>query len=121
MSFLIDMPLPPGLAAWLRDQGLEAVHASEIEMSGATDEALLAYVRANDMIVITADLDYPRLLAHTQEEGPGIVLFRYGEYSREQTLALLRRVLELIAVEELGRSIVVIERERIRRRRLPIP
>lgn len=33
---------------------------------------------------------------------------------------LLSRVLELIPFDELGRSIIVIERERIRRRRLPI-
>lgn len=63
MSFLVDMPLSPGLAAWLRDQGFKAVDASEIEMSKATDETLLIYAKANEMIVITADLPYPRLLA----------------------------------------------------------
>ena len=120
MSFLVDMPLSPGLAAWLREQGHEAVHASEIEMSRATDETLMSYAKSNDMVVITADLDYPRLLALTQEEGPGTILFRGGDYSREQALMLLSRVLELIPLNDLERSIVVIERERIRRRRLPI-
>lgn len=120
MSFLVDMPLSPGLAAWRRDQGYKAVHASEIEMSKATDETLLGYAKSNDMIVITADLDYPRLLAFTQEKGPGTILFRGGNYSREQTLMLLNRVLELIPLNELASSIIVIERERIRRRRLPI-
>lgn len=120
MSFLVDMPLSPGLVVWLREQGFEAVHASEIEMSKATDETLLNYAKSNDMVVITADLDYPRLLAFTQEEGPGTILFRGGNYNREQTLMLLSRVLDLIPFDELASSIIVIERERIRRRRLPI-
>lgn len=120
MSFLVDMPLSPGLAAWLRDQGYKAVHASEIDMSKATDEALLGYAKSNNMVVITADLDYPRLLALTQEEGPGTILFRGGNFNEKQTLVLLSRVLELISISELGESIIVIEQERIRRRRLPI-
>lgn len=120
MSFLVDMPLSPGVAAWLREQGYEAVHACEIEMSKAADETLLSYAKTNNMTVITADLDYPRLLALTQEEGPGTILFRGGDYNREQALMLLSRVLELIPLNELASSIIVIERERIRRRRLPI-
>lgn len=78
MSFLVDMPLSPGLVACLRDQGFAAVHASEIEMSKAADATLLSYAKHNKMVVITADLDYPRILALTQEEGPGVILFRGG-------------------------------------------
>ncbi|MEW6553705.1 MAG: DUF5615 family PIN-like protein [Actinomycetota bacterium] len=120
MSFLVDMPLSPGLVAWLRDQGFTAVHATEIEMSKATDETLLGYAKSNKMLVITADLDYPRILALTQEEGPGVILFRGGNYSEKQTLLLLSRVFELIPIDELVSSIIVIEQQRIRRRRLPI-
>ena len=120
MSFLVDMPLSPGLATWMRDQGFEAVHASEIEMSKATDEMLLDYAKSNNMVVITADLDYPRLLALTQEEGPGTILFRGGNFTEKQTLMLLSRALELIPISELAESIIVIEQERIRRRRIPI-
>ncbi len=72
------------------------------------------------MVVITADLDYPRILALTQEEGPGVILFRGGNYSGEQTILLLGRVLELIPVDELVGSIIVVEQQRIRRRRLPV-
>jgi len=43
-------------------------------MSRATDETLRSYAKSNDMVVITADLDYPRLLALTQEQGPSTIL-----------------------------------------------
>jgi predicted nuclease of predicted toxin-antitoxin system len=69
---------------------------------------------------VTADLDYPRLLALTQAEGPGLILFRGGNYSEQETVERLMRALEMIPNEELPSSIVVIEKGRIRRRRLPI-
>jgi len=47
-------------------------------MSKAADATLLSYAKHNKMVVITADLDYPRILALTQEEGPGVILFRGG-------------------------------------------
>ena len=78
-------------------------------MSTATDEALLDYAKSNSMVVITADLDYPRLLALTQEEGPGTILFRGGNFSAEQSMKLLERVLDLIPAGELASSIIVIE------------
>jgi len=71
---------------------------------------------------ITADLDFPRLLATLGVEGPGLILLRGGNYSEIESLDLdcVRRVLMAVAQDELARSIVVVDRERIRRRWLPV-
>jgi predicted nuclease of predicted toxin-antitoxin system len=71
-------------------------------------------------VVVTADLDYPRLLALERADGPGIILFRGGSYSDREMLDLLDRVLARVEALEPERSITVIDRHRIRRRRLPI-
>jgi predicted nuclease of predicted toxin-antitoxin system len=71
-------------------------------------------------VVITADLDYPRLLAMTRAEGPGLILFRGGNYSNQETFEGMERVFETITPEKLGKSIVVIEKQKIRRRPLPL-
>jgi len=65
------------------------------------------------------DLDYPRLLALQQADGPGIVLLRGGSYS-DAEMRLLDRVLARSASLDLEHSIVVVTRQRIRRRPLPI-
>lgn len=70
-------------------------------------------------MVVTADLDYPRILALTQSAGPGLILFRGGNFGEKESRERLARVLEIVPSEELPHSIIVIERERIRRRRLP--
>lgn len=63
MRFLIDMPLAPGLVRWLGARGHDAVHAGMIGLSRASDTEIIAQVLSDDRVVITADLDYPRLLA----------------------------------------------------------
>lgn len=81
---------------------------------------ILDYARSRDQVIVTADLDYPRLLALTYESRIGLILFRGGEYSEAETLRLLRWVLEGIPEAELLGGILVIERTRVRRTRLPL-
>jgi predicted nuclease of predicted toxin-antitoxin system len=120
MKFLMDMPLSPDLATWLAENGHEAVHAVELGLYRASDSTILERARKDERVVVTADLDYPRILALTQSQGPGLILFRGGNYSETESVARLRRVLDTVNPEELPHSIVVIEKDRIRRRRLPI-
>ena len=118
MRFLVDMPLSPATAAWLREQGHDAVHASDMGLHDAEDPVILGRARSEQRIVVTADLDYPRLLALSRAEGPGLILFRGGDYSEVEVIERLTRALQSVSAEDLAESIVVIERVRIRRRRL---
>lgn len=120
MRFLVDMPLSPGLAAWLERQGHDAVHASEMGLYRASDSVILERARNEERVVVTADLGFSRLLVSLQSKGPALVLFRGGNYSEQEAVERLQRTLETIPAEELAGSIVVIEKGRIRRRRLPI-
>ena len=114
------MPMSPKLAVWLRQQGHDAVHALEAGLDRAPDEMILGRARNEQQVVVTADLDYPRLLALSQAGGPGLILFRGGNYSEQEAVERLTRALETIPTEELPNSIIVIEKGRIRRRRLPL-
>ena len=105
-----------GLTAEDRNASMKAQTA---EVLKKTDE-LLAVARREQRIVITADLDYPRLIALQQTDRPGVILFRGGAYSDSEMLGLLDRVLARASTLDLEHSIVVVDRTRIRRRALPI-
>jgi predicted nuclease of predicted toxin-antitoxin system len=120
LKFLIDMPVTPQAVARLQSQGHDAVHASDLALGSAPDIVLLDRARAEGRVVITADLDYPRLAALMKLDSPGIVLFRGGSLSDQQMLTLLDRVLARGDDLDLEHSIVVVDRQRIRRRPLPI-
>jgi predicted nuclease of predicted toxin-antitoxin system len=117
VKFLVDMPVTPRAIPHLQAAGHDAVHAATVGLSTATDERILELARLEARVVVTADLDYPRLLALSGAHGPGVILFRGGSYSDEEMLTLLDRVLVLGG--ELERSITVVDRSRIRRRSLP--
>lgn len=120
MKFLIDMPLSPALAGWLRTQGHDAIHAAERALHRAPDRQLLEFAAAEQRTIVTADLDFPHLLALTGATEPGIILFRGGDWTGADVTARLREVLAALSVSEIKHSIITVERERIRRRALPI-
>jgi len=120
LKFLIDMPVTPDAGPHLRSAGHDAIHAVDLGLARSSDDELLAVARREQRIVITADLDYPRLIALQQTDRPGVVLFRGGAYSDREMLGLLDRVLARASTLDLEHSIVVVDRTRIRRRALPI-
>ena len=120
MKFLIDMPLSQDLAAWLRDQGHDAVHAVELNLAAAADVVILARAKQENRTIVTADLDYPRLLALAQEREPSLILFRDGNWSEAAIIARMQEVMRRITAADLERSIIVVDRGRIRMRRLPV-
>jgi predicted nuclease of predicted toxin-antitoxin system len=120
MNFLLDMPVSPTLLQVIQDHGYQGVHAAQIGQHSASDVELLAIARREDRVIITADLDFPRLLALSSERGPGIILFRGGNYSDQEMRTLLDKVLREVPETKLRHSVCVVDKERVRIRLLPL-
>jgi predicted nuclease of predicted toxin-antitoxin system len=120
MKFLVDMPLSPALAAWLRDRGHNAVHAADLGLHRAPDIDVMTCAKETNRTIVTADLDYPRLLALAQTTEPSLILFREGDWSDADVIARMGEILQALTAADIAQSIIVVERERVRRRRLPI-
>jgi predicted nuclease of predicted toxin-antitoxin system len=120
VKFLIDMPLSPAVASWLSDRGHDAVHAADIALDRATDSEIMARAAREARTVITADLDYPRLLAVAHASEPSLILFRHGNWTEAEIRNRLGEILATLTEADIAHSIVVVDRDRVRRRRLPI-
>jgi predicted nuclease of predicted toxin-antitoxin system len=120
LKFLVDMPVTPQAVPHLESKGHEAAHAVSIGLPTEPDSVLLEHARHHAQVVVTADLDFPRLLAIHKAETPGVILFRGGSYSDVEMLALLDRILERVSEHDLQHSITVVDRSRIRVHRLPV-
>jgi hypothetical protein len=70
--------------------------------------------------VITADLDYPRLLAAFGTRDTPVILIRGGQFGDEWVKSQLKHLFESVSEAEIVNSLMVIERHRVRKRRLPI-
>lgn len=120
MKFLIDMALSPALANWLCESGHDAVHAGELGLHRAPDTEIMSRAKLEQRTVVTADLDYPRLLALSRAIEPSVILFRDGNWNEADVVRRMGEVLAALPEAEISESIVTVERERIRRRRLPL-
>ncbi|WP_314961882.1 DUF5615 family PIN-like protein [Bradyrhizobium cosmicum] len=120
MKFLIDMPLSPVLSHWLTEMGHDSVHASMIGLHGASDAEIIDRARQEARTVVTADLDYPRLLATAGSDSPSLILFRGGDWTEVAVRTRLADVLSALTEDDIQGSIITIDRDRVRRRRLPI-
>jgi predicted nuclease of predicted toxin-antitoxin system len=121
MKFLVDVALSPKTVKVLRISGYEAVRVNELGMAKSKDGEILEYAAKNDMIVITADLDFGDILAFMGYKNPSVIIFRLKEPSPDHVNSLLLSAIPRIKDSLDKGSIVVIEDCRIRVRELPVP
>jgi predicted nuclease of predicted toxin-antitoxin system len=93
MKILIDMNLSPDLVEVLQNNGLDAVHWSEIGAGNAPDREIMAWAKSNDYVVLTHDLDFGTILAVTQASAPSVVQIRIQDLLSSEFTNLLLNVL----------------------------
>jgi predicted nuclease of predicted toxin-antitoxin system len=120
MTFLVDQPVSPLLAQWLREAGHDAFHVRERGLSRASDEDIFALAVAESRIIITADLDFSRIIALSGRAGPGLILFRAGNITDDQMLGLLQETLARVPAADLPKSVVVVDAHALRIAPLPL-
>lgn len=76
MRLLIDMNLSPRWVPFLANAGHDAVHWSSVGANTATDAEICGYARQHGFLILTNDLDFPQILAHTRQAAPSVLLLR---------------------------------------------
>lgn len=100
--------------------GHQADHASAIGLHTASDFEIIVRAKSEGCTIITADLDYPRIISTARSDSPSLILFRGGDWSDASIRNRLSEVLSVLTEGEIQNSIITIDRDRVRRRRLPI-
>lgn len=77
MTFLVDANLPPGLAAWLRERGHDAIHIHDQPGLALDDRAIFEFARKHEYIIITKDEDFAAL-ATLGDKPAAVVWVRIG-------------------------------------------
>jgi predicted nuclease of predicted toxin-antitoxin system len=88
VKFLVDAPLPPGLAAWLRERGHEAVPVREVALRDADDGLIWDRALQMGAAIITKDEDFA-VRSQRAAGGPVIVWLRVGNASNRALRAWL--------------------------------
>jgi predicted nuclease of predicted toxin-antitoxin system len=106
MRLLIDMNLTPRWVQILCDAGHEAIHWSSVGYPNAADTEICIFAREREYVILTNDLDFPQILAHTRHSGPSVVLLRGEPLTPEARSSALLRALSDCA-SDLGQGAIV--------------
>ncbi len=120
MKVLVDMNLSPIWAEVLRDAGFEAAHWSALGEPGAQDRVIFDFARSGAWVILTHDLDFGTLLAHTQTRSPSVVQVRTQDLAPEALGGLLIRVLKSFQRDLEAGALVTVDEARQRVRVLPL-
>ena len=106
MRVLIDMNLTPRWVGYLIEAGHEAVHWSAAGPVTAKDHDICDYARRHGYVLLTNDLDFPQILAHTREAGPSVILLRGEPLVPESRGPALLRAMQ-VCQEEIKRGAII--------------
>jgi predicted nuclease of predicted toxin-antitoxin system len=117
---LLDQGLSPMAAAILRSQGWDAIHVSEIGLSLAEDNDILAFAISTNRTCITLDHDFHTHLALFQSSGPSVVFVRVEGMKAAALAALIESVWRTCEQELEDGAAVSVDKSTIRVRKLPL-
>jgi len=120
MKFLADMGVSISTVRFLRESGHDVVHLHDIAMQKASDLDIVDYAIREDRFVLTFDLDFGTILASSKNVSPSTLIFRLSDLRPVNVNNLLSKILPLVEKPLCTGSIIIIEQDRIRIRKLPI-
>ena len=122
MKFLADMGVSPRCVEWLRARDYDAIHLYEQGLYRLPDYEVLRKAVSEKRVLLTMDLDFARLVSEMGTDNlPTVVIFRLSDQrpqSIQAKLEILFPILEKYI--EQGDSILSVNDNKIRIRRLPI-
>jgi predicted nuclease of predicted toxin-antitoxin system len=120
MRFLVDMGLAVRVAEWLRHEGHDASHLDEAGLQRLSDHEIFALAAREHRIIITTDLDFGEILAHSRQASTRVIVFRLAWPRAVRIIERLATVLGAAGPALQQGAIVLVEETRYRVRRLPI-
>lgn len=109
MNIWIDAQLSPALAQWMEFEfGIPTHAVRELGLRDAADEVIFQSARENDVIIMTKDVDFARLL---EQKGspPKVIWITCGNTSNKYLKILLQKTLpKAISFLESGDELVEI-------------
>ncbi len=120
MNFLANMGISPATVAFLRELGHEAVHLHELGLDRMPDPDILDRARRDRQVILTSDLGFGDLLAHSGAGLPSVIIFRLSDMRPTSVNAHLGVALRTFGDDLAAGAILSVTDRRIRVRRLPI-
>ncbi len=120
LHILFDQNIPREITDWLRVRrpGWRVSHVNGVGLTGKSDPEIYRWAQAQQAIVVTFDEDFADARTFPLGTHHGIVRLRVWPTTVEMTQDALRRLSECVPDTELPGSLIIIDQNRIRLRKV---
>ena len=120
MKLLIDMNLSPEWVPALAAHGVIAVHWSSIGAHNASDSEIFAYAEMHKYVILTHDLDFGALLAHSKASSPSVIQARVQNLAPASLVKTIAAALRQFDEQLRAGALITIMPDSMRARVLPL-
>ncbi len=117
-GFLLDMGISPKLEQTLRSEGYNVKHVHSIGLGCACDSEILSYTEAENLAVVTSDTDMAMIVMKKGRNNPSVITLRLENPSADNQIQCFHSLLSSLPLDQIDSSLITVERERYRRRKL---
>jgi predicted nuclease of predicted toxin-antitoxin system len=115
MRFKIDENLPLEVAQLLQAAHFDAVTVLDQGLQGRPDSQIVQACREEERILVTLDRDFANIAAYPPGEFAGFIVLRPHWQDKQHVLALIRRVIPLLAQKPFRtHQLWIVEESRLR-------
>ena len=86
----------------LKQRGHDVATILDERMGGADDRTVFAACRQERRVLITLDTDFSDARQYTSDASAGVIVLRLRKQSKGIVLSVVRRVLDLLDIEDIG-------------------
>jgi predicted nuclease of predicted toxin-antitoxin system len=120
LKLLADVHISPVTVAELQKLDFNINRVTDYLSANASDSAIIDLARRKKAVIVTQDLDFSSLIAQSGLKQPSVVSLRVENAKPLFIARLLKSVLPLIQNDLINGSVVSVEENQFRIRRLPI-
>jgi len=120
---LLDQNIPQAISGWLKQKlpEREIQHVNELGFQGKSDEFLFLWALENNSIIVTYDEDFADSRFYPLGSHHGVIRLRVWPTTIEKTQDALDRLISDVPPSKWHNSLIIIDNQKIRIRRLTVP
>lgn len=114
MKVKVDENLPREVADLFRQAGHDAATVDEEGLGGKSDTTVALFVKREERLLVTLDLDFSDIRAYPPEYYAGLVVLRLNSHDKLHVLRMVGRLIPLFSREEPKGHLWIVEEDRVR-------
>jgi predicted nuclease of predicted toxin-antitoxin system len=119
-KFIADIHISPLTVNELQKKGYNIIRVTDKLPATTSDKEIVELAYQEKAVIITQDLDFSAIIAHSGLNGPSVISLRVAHAKPDIITRILIRVLPLLESELCEGAIVSIDEKEYRIKKLPV-